>query len=277
MNLGDIMRSLFFFFIISLLGFQGCSTKQLDTPIQEEVKTNTATIVTPTDDSEIEDSTEFEDEFEDEIETLIDPLKEYNELMTSFNDKMITYALNPVSEAYGYVIPEPIRIGILNAYHNIRFPIRFVNNLLQGKFQNVSDETERFIVNSTVGLAGFMDPAKEYMHILPHNEDFGQTLGVYGVEPGFHIVLPFFGPSNVRDLAGMSIDAYVSPLVNIAELENYRIPDNFTQSAAIIAGDFVNKNSLQLGRYESIKKDAIELYPFLRDIYEQKRVSEIEE
>ncbi|RLA58542.1 MAG: VacJ family lipoprotein, partial [Epsilonproteobacteria bacterium] len=135
----------------------------------------------------------------------------------------------------------------------------------------------RFIINSTVGLLGLMDPAKEYMHIPAHNEDFGQTLGFYGVGPGFHIVLPFFGPSNVRDLTGITIDAYVSPLVNIRGLENYKIPDNFAQSAAIVAWYFVNKNSLESGQYESIKKDAIELYPFLRDIYEQKRVSEIEE
>jgi len=275
---GTTMRSLFFFLIISLMAFQGCSTKKIDTPIQEAEQIDVQkTLTPPNNDSEIQDSTEFDDEFEDETQTRIDPLSEYNELMTSFNDSMITYALNPVSEAYGYVIPEPIRIGISNAFHNIRFPIRFANNLLQGKFQNVLDESGRFIINSTVGLLGLMDPAKEYMHIPKHDEDFGQTLGFYGVGPGFHIVLPFFGPSNVRDLAGITIDAYVSPLVNIRGLENYKIPDNFAQSTAIVAWYFINKNSLELGQYESIKKDAIELYPFLRDIYEQKRVSEIEE
>lgn len=272
------MRSLFFFFIISVFLFQGCSTKQIDTPIQEEEKTNTPTTITPpTNNSTILDTSEFDNEFEDETQTLIDPLSEYNELMTSFNDSMITYALNPVSEAYSYVIPEPIRIGISNAFHNIQFPIRFANNLLQGKFKNVLDESDRFIINSTVGLLGLMDPAKEYMNIPKHNEDFGQTLGFYGVGSGFHIVLPFFGPSNVRDLAGLTIDAYVSPLVNIRGLENYKIPDNFAQSTAIVAWYFVNKNSLEPGQYESIKKDAIELYPFLRDIYEQKRIAEIEE
>ena len=272
------MKSLLFLSSLLLILFQGCSSKQIDTPIQEAAKINTPTTITsPTNDSTRLDASEFDNEFEDETETLIDPLSGYNEFMTSFNDGMITYALNPVSEAYGYVIPEPIRIGISNAFHNIQFPIRFINNLLQGKFQNVSDETERFIVNSTIGLAGLMDPAKEYMHILPHNEDFGQTLGFYGVGPGFHIVLPFFGPSNVRDLAGITLDAYASPLVNIRGLENYKIPDNFTQSAAIAAWYFVNKNSLELGQYESLKKDALELYPFLRDIYEQKRVAEIKE
>lgn len=272
------MRALFFFFIILLLSLQGCSTKQINPPIQEEEHIEIPSPVNSvSNNNQTENTTEFEDEFEDEAQIRIDPLKTYNELMTDFNDRMIIYALNPLSEAYAYVIPEPLRIGISNAFHNIQFPVRFANNLLQGKFQYVLDESGRFIINSTVGLLGLMDPAEEYMHLSAHDEDFGQTLGFYGIGPGFHIVLPFFGPSNVRDLAGIAIDAYASPLVHIRELENYRIPDNFEQSTAIVTWSFINKNSLEAGQYESLKKDAIELYPFLRDIYEQKRVSEIEE
>ena len=197
--------------------------------------------------------------------------------MTSFNDVFFTYALNPISKAYSYIIPQPIRIGLSNAFHNIQFPIRFTNNLLQGKFQNSSDELERFIVNSTIGLVGLMDPAQEYMHIPKHNEDFGQTLGYYSVGSGFHIVLPFLGPSNARDLLGIFLDAYASPLVNVRGLENYKIPNNVAESTAIVAGYLINKQSLELGQYESLKKDALELYPFLRDIYEQKRATDIEE
>ncbi len=270
------MKSLLFFFTLLLILLQGCSTKQIDTPIQEEKKLITKTTNTSSETTNPEE--DFENEFTDETQTpLIDPLSGYNEFMTDINDVMITYILNPVSEAYGYILPQPIRIGISNAFHNIQFPIRFVNNLLQGKFQNVADETGRFVINSTIGLAGLMDPAEEYMHISAHDEDFGQTLGFYGVEPGFHIVLPFFGPSNVRDLIGLSVDAYVSPLVNVRGLEEYKIPDNFSESAAIAAWYFINKNSLEPGQYESLKKDALELYPFLRDIYEQKRVEEIKE
>ena len=274
---GWLMKSLFFIFIVSIFGLQGCSTKQVNTPTPKEEKINTTETATPTSENEMAETSEFEDEFEDESQTRSDPLKEYNEWMTGINDSLITYALNPVSEAYAYVIPEPVRIGISNAFHNIQFPMRFANNLLQGKFKNVLDESNRFLINSTIGLLGFMDPAKEYMHISKHNEDFGQTLGYYGVGPGFHIVLPFFGPSNVRDLVGITVDAYASPLINVRGIENYKIPDNFAQSVAIAAGYFVNKNSLELGQYESFKKDAVELYPFFRDIYEQKRVAEIEE
>lgn len=272
---------------IILFSFSGCSNNATLEPSDQTVntpitKTNTASD-TPNGEQEMENTTpEFEDEFEDEFETQevkndFDPLSGYNRSMTTFNDKMFTYALNPVSEAYAYVIPHPLRIGLSNFIKNINYPVRLANNLLQGKIQNVSDETERFIVNSTVGLAGLMDPAQTYMNIPAHREDFGQTLGYYGVGSGFHIVLPFLGPSNLRDLTGITLDAYVSPLVNVRGLENYKIPQNLGQSLGIVAIHMINKTSLNLGQYESIKKDAIDLYPFLKDIYEQKRNSDIVE
>jgi len=272
---------------IILFSFSGCSSKTTAEPSNQTVNTSITKINPVSDTSNIkqeaEDTTqefggEFEEEFEaQEIDNAFDPLSGYNRSMTTFNDKMIIYALNPVSEAYAAVIPQPLRIGLSNFIKNINYPVRLVNNLLQGKFQNVSDETERFIVNSTVGLAGLMDPAQTYMHIPAHKEDFGQTLGYYGVGSGFHIVLPFLGPSNLRDLAGLTLDAYASPLVNIRGLENYKIPQNLEQSLGIVAIHMINQTSLNLGQYESIKKDAIDLYPFLKDIYEQKRVSDIAE
>ncbi len=138
------------------------------------------------------------------------------------------YIFIPVSEAYAYILPQPLRLGLSNAVDNIQFPIRFANNLLQGKFQNSSDELERFIINSTVGVAGLMDVASDHMTtpIPAHKEDFGQTLGHYGVGSGFHIVLPFFGPSNVRDTVGFVADGYISPLVYTKDLENYKIPNH---------------------------------------------------
>ena len=181
--------------------------------------------------------------------------------MTTVNDKMYIYAFNPLSETYAAILPEPLRIGISNAIKNLQYPIRLSNNLLQGKFKNAADETERFLTNSTIGLLGFMDPATNLVHVPEHKEDFGQTLGFYGVGAGFHVVLPFFGPSNLRDIAGLTLDVYASPLVNIKGFENYKIPDNFGQSVAIATLYYVNKNSLELGQYESLKADALDLYP----------------
>ncbi|RLA69807.1 MAG: VacJ family lipoprotein [Epsilonproteobacteria bacterium] len=273
----------FILLVCALLFLQACSSKEVTTPLITEDKTSSSSPEEYTkecnscDEDKNELTDEFDNEFEDEEKNIIDPLSGYNSMMTTFNDAVIIYALNPVAEAYGYIIPEPLRIGVSNAIKNINFPVRFVNNILQGKFQNSSDELERFIINSTIGIAGLMDPAAKYKNIPAHREDFGQTLGYYGVGPGFHIVLPFLGPSNVRDSIGIIADGYVSPLINVKDIVSYKIPDNLAQTIGITTLYFINRTSLNLGEYESIKKDAIDLYPFLRDIYEQKRVSEIDE
>ncbi len=288
------MKYLLFLLSMTLFIFQGCSTQKTSPHLDKQQVKVSETASTPSQkrinndqktEEDIEDTEEFEAEFEaEETNNISDPLSAYNRAMTSFNDKVITNALNPVSEAYAYVVPRPFRLGISNFIHNIEFPIRLVNNLLQLKFQNSSDEIERFIINSTVGLGGLMDPAKNHMKtpILPHNEDFGQTLGHYGIGSGVHVVLPFLGPSNVRDIAGITLDAYLSPLINVRgnaarSLRNYKIPKNLGQTIGIVTVYLINKNSLHPGEYESIKKDAIDLYPFLRDIYEQKRISDIAE
>lgn len=278
------MKILYFFLAITLFIFQGCATNEAapdlnHQPVTTEVTTSDTHQESISDNEESVTQIEaFEEEFSvQETNTASDPLSGYNRVMTSFNDVFITYLLNPVAEGYAFILPEPLRIGISNAFHNIQFPIRFANNLLQFKFANSADEIKRFVVNSTIGLGGLMDPAKKHMNIPPHDEDFGQTLGHYGVGSGFHIVLPFIGPSNVRDAVGFTVDAYASPLIYTDNLENYKIPDNRDHSIAILTGEVINKTSLHLGEYESLKKDAIDLYPFLRDTYEQKRNSDIAE
>ena len=146
------------------------------------------------------------------------------------------------------------------------------------KFQNSIQELGRFIVNTTWGVAGFMDPAKDKLNWKTHNEDFGQTLGFYGIGEGFHVVLPFLGPSNIRDIIGILGNSYISPLSNtdVSQIK-YKIPRNLIESVAIEGVRTTNEVSLRLGQYENIRKDAFDLYPFLRDVYNQKRKKEIEE
>lgn len=221
---------------------------------------------------------EFDSEFSAKKEEVFDPLSGYNRVMTTFNDKLFMNVLNPISKGYAYVTPEPIRIGINNFFENIMFPVRFTNNLLQLKFQNSAEELERFVVNTLWGLGGFLDPATNELKINAHKEDFGQTLGFYGVGEGFPVVLPFLGPSNLRDMVGIAGDSYISPLtVTGNEDIKYKIPNNLEQQIGIQAFDVVNSTSLKLGQYESLKKDALDLYPFLRDIYSQARKKQIEE
>ncbi|WP_428026126.1 MlaA family lipoprotein [Arcobacter sp.] len=223
-------------------------------------------------------SIEFSDEFKEPKTEIFDPLSGYNRVMTSFNDKVYIYVFDPITRGYVAVMPEVARTGLSNFFDNLLFPIRFINNLLQFKFQNSAEELGRFLVNSTFGLLGFMDPAKDELGWEQHKEDFGQTLGFYGVGPGFHIVLPFLGPSNLRDTVGLVANTYVSPLSNFGDSDlKYKIPNNDEETLYIGFGQYINANSFRLGRYESIKKDAIDLYPFLRDVYEQKRENEIKE
>lgn len=218
-------------------------------------------------------TTHSNDDFETEFkstEKVFDPLSGYNEIMTSFNDTFYEYLLKPTAEGYAYIMPQMARNGVNNFFENLFYPIRFINNILQLKFYNGWEETERFVLNSTMGILGFRDVAGEELGIKAHDEDLGQTLGHYGVGNGFHIVLPFFGPSNLRDVAGLMGDAWLNPL-NYIEARNANLLASNEASLASTAFYTINKTSLHVKEYDNFKKDAIELYPFLRSFYESRR------
>lgn len=219
-------------------------------------------------------SESFGNEFTQD-KAILDPFEGYNRVMTSFNDKLYINVLDPVARGYAQVLPETARVGISNFLDNLAYPIRLINNLLQFKFYYAFEETERFVVNSTIGVLGFMDIASDY-NLQERKEDFGQTLAYYGFSDGAHIVLPLLGPSNVRDIVGLFGDSYVDPLNYSGDLK-YKIPNNFGQTFAIKSFDVLNSTSLNLGQYQNLKKDAIDLYPFLRDVYTQNREKQIKE
>jgi len=216
----------------------------------------------------------FAEEFAQEPEEL-DPLESYNRLATKFNDYLFINFLSPTAKTYSNLVNEDIRVGVSNFFDNIVFPVRFANNLLQFKFQAASEELGSFLINSTVGVLGFMNPAEKYFNLKRKPEDFGQTLGYYGVKEGFHIVLPILGPSNIRDLVGISFDSYIDPL-STGDIK-YKIPNRTEKAIGISAYSAMNNVSLNLGKYENIKKDAIDLYPFFKDVYNQKRRKSIKE
>jgi phospholipid-binding lipoprotein MlaA len=211
---------------------------------------------------------DLENEFEEKPE-VFDPLRGYNKFMTNVNDKIYFCVFNPVGKGYRRVIPKGGRRGINRFFTNLLYPIRLVNNVLQLKFKNAGEETLRFVTNTTIGIAGFWDPAKEKFGLEAHEEDFGQTLGRYGIGSGPHIVLPVLGPSNLRDTLSLYPDYLLNPISQAKIKEKERI--------GIRIFDTINETSLHIGEYESLKKDAIELYPFLRDIYEQNRNKKIKE
>jgi phospholipid-binding lipoprotein MlaA len=240
--------------------------------------------------TDTEEDDGFDDEFEEEFgssgEEVFDPLSGYNGVMTEFNDGFYVYFVDPVARGYRWVLPYAARRGVKNFFHNLLFPLRFVNNALQLKIKNAGEEFLRFSINSTIGIFGIWDPAKEWFDLEAHEEDFGQTLGFYGVGGGFHVVLPFLGPSNVRDMFSLYPDMQMDP-VNYVENRPYNISQpegeylglsrKTLQRAQLTVLKTINRESLRIGQYANLKKDAIELYPFLRDVYEQNRAKLIKE
>jgi phospholipid-binding lipoprotein MlaA len=224
---------------------------------------------------------EFESSLEDEFAVEapadeFDPLSGYNRVMTAFNDLLFSGVVIPVAKGYAFILPEGVRRGVSRFFDNLYFPIRFTNNLLQLKIGNAGEEAARFAINTTLGVAGFFDPAKTWFQLEPHPEDFGQTLGYYGVGGGFHIVLPVFGPSNLRDTLSLLPDFYADP-INYWHYRGYNLFSNLEQSYAVQSYKILNESSLTYEQYESLKKDAVDLYPFLKNIYEQSRQKAIEE
>lgn len=220
---------------------------------------------------------EFSDEFSTESEKeIFDPLSGFNRLMTGFNDGLYVYVLDPVLfRGYNY-IPEQARVSVNNFFENLYYPVSLVNNVFQLKLSHTGSETLRFVINSTLGVLGLFDPARSWFGLEPHQEDFGQTLGHYGVGGGFHIVLPFFGPTNLRDLSGDFIDFYVNPIYYV-DLRGYNIVNNTYQGWALISYKQFNKMSIHTEEYENVRQDALDLYPFIRDLYEQNRQKRIED
>lgn len=197
-----------------------------------------------------------------------DPLEPMNRAFFNFNDKLYFWVLKPVSHGYAYVIAEDIRLCVRSFLKNLLAPVRIVNNLLQGKVANSGVESARFVINSTLGVIGLVDPAKNEFGLYPKEEDLGQTMGVYGLGEGIYICWPFWGPSNVRDTIGMAGDFFLSPVSYFAWSEP-------GLGVGVQAGREVNNTSLTLGDYEDFKESAIDPYIALRDAYRQYRHKKI--
>ena len=217
-----------------------------------------------------DDFTEFS-ELQDEfgvVTPVSDPLSGYNRVVFQFNDRLYRRVLNPVARDFGKVVPKPARRGLSRAFRNIATPVRFCNNLLQLKFRRAGAELGRFAINTTVGIAGLFDPASKLGLQAPPAEDFGQTLGKYGVPAGPHLQIPILGPSNVRDALAIIPDALMQPYVP---------PVSSTDGFIVEVSDTVTYTSLHLDEYEILIADALDAYRFVQDAYEQNRNNKIEE
>ena len=140
-----------------------------------------------------------------------DPWESMNTNIFEFNRQVDRFVLKPVAKGYNFVMPDLVQVGISNIFTNIQFAPRFLNNVFQGKVKGAGIELGRFLINSTVGLAGFFDVAK-HIDLVTSEEDMGQTLGFYGVKPGPYLVLPLLPPFTVRDLFGFVGDMFLNPI-----------------------------------------------------------------
>lgn len=202
-----------------------------------------------------------------------DPLQSYNRAIFVFNDKAYYYVFKPIYRGYKKVVPEKARVSVRNFYTNIKTPVRLFNCLFQGKFKGAGTEGLRFLVNSTIGLAGFFDPANSQFHLKRQEEDTGQTLARHQVKSGVYIVWPFLGPSTVRDTFGYVGDSALNPLTWISYF--FLAP---IEGFGTYAYDTVNEGSIDVGdTYEKITKPAIDPYIALQDAYIQNRKKKIQE
>ena len=208
------------------------------------------------------------DESGEFVGEISDPIEPVNRAFFHFNDKLYFWVIKPVATGYEKAVPEPLRVSVRNFFHNIFMPVRALNCLLQGKIKGFGTEITRFVVNSTMGVCGFGDAAKTAFNIDKRDEDFGQTLGFYGLGPGIYINWPVLGPSSIRDTVGIVGDGFLNPV-------NYVEP--FKYSIAIKGYDQVNRTSLSLGQYEALKKAAFDPYISLREAYHENRRYKIRE
>lgn len=193
----------------------------------------------------------------------LDPWESWNRKVFAFNEKLDEAVLKPVATAYSNVVPSPIRTGIDNFFGNIGDAWSAINLLLQGRFKAGVEQGMRFAVNSTFGLAGVLDVATE-AGLEKNSQDFGKTLGKWGMGTGAYIVWPVFGPSSVRDSLALPVDWQASPAV---------VFDDGRKKVAITALNLINTRANFLRAGEMLEGIALDKYTFYRDAYLQRRGS----
>jgi phospholipid-binding lipoprotein MlaA len=196
-----------------------------------------------------------------------DPFEKFNRGVFAFNDGVDQMVIKPIAKAYKTIVPSPIDNGVTNFFSNIDDIVVVVNGLFQLKFKQAASDTGRLLINSTVGLLGFIDVATD-IGLPKHDEDFGQTLGYWGVNSGPYIVLPILGPSSARDAVGLGTDLLFDPTFY------YAASPTTEAGQAILAGGAVrgvDKRADLLGLEKVLETAALDKYAYFRDAYLARR------
>jgi phospholipid-binding lipoprotein MlaA len=204
-----------------------------------------------------------------EAQSQPDPWEGFNRDLLAVHESVDQAVVEPIARGYRAVTPRPVRTGVRNFLRNLRGPVIFANDVLQGEFERAGTTAGRFALNSTIGIAGVFDPANS-MGLEYHDEDFGQTLAVWGLEPGPYIFVPLMGPTNVRDTAGRVVDTVFDPLTwaEFDEADEVRI--GRTVLTALNARESV------LDAVDDVRRNALDPYVSIRTSYALLRESAIQ-
>ena len=191
-----------------------------------------------------------------------DTLERPNRVSFNFNEGLDKYFMKPVAKSYRRVTPNPLRAGVTRFFSNLYYPNTILNDFLQGKFEQGSQDVARFVINSTLGLGGLLDPASTG-GLKQHNEDLGQTLATWGVGQGPYLVLPLQGPNTVRNAGNLGTSAILNPLFYVATV------------AALPVGvlDLISRRANLLEKSEIRDAAALDTYAFTREVYLQRRTN----
>ncbi|HVQ76044.1 MAG TPA: MlaA family lipoprotein [Candidatus Binatia bacterium] len=196
-----------------------------------------------------------------------DPWEPFNETMFNFNLDLDRYVLKPVAEVWDKALPDELKQMIARGFDNFRSVSRIVNSLLQAKWSKAGTETSRFLINSTVGIVGLWDMARQEFGLeRPDPEDFGQTLGVWGIDAGPYLVLPVLAPTTVRDIIGRVVDGFMNPV-------SYFTP--FLGSIGLFLGDTINDRALNLELFQGFEETTLDFYTAVRNAYLSRRAHQI--
>ena len=190
----------------------------------------------------------------------MDPLEDRNRSIYAFNENLDEAIIEPAADGYAYIIPNFLQKGLNNFFDNINYPITIINQVLQGNIEKSLQDTLRFSVNTSIGIFGFFDPASS-MGLPEHDEDFAQTLAVWGVKEGPYLMLPFIGPKTLRSLTGDLTDVLFNPLLNIDDT-NLKIKTNLIN---------ILQDRSDLSGLEEELDNSFDPYQYIKDSYIQNR------
>ena len=203
-----------------------------------------------------------------------DCFESVNRGIFSFNKMLDTLIFKPVAKGYSY-LPDPLKTGVRNVTSNISYTVTIPNHLLQGEFKNFANDSGRFIINSTFGILGIFDPAAKLGLNKVEPEDYGQTLGKWGVGPGCYVMLPIFGPSTARDAVGKVGNTLLDPFYMVTVGDKTIMHNNFGDSTYYLEKGFdtVDFRAQNLNNFDNLEKNSIDLYASVKSLYLQRRES----